>query len=1277
MIKRSSVKSKSGFVMLAIMFVVALMIPLAIAGAYFQLQGQRANFKRGVQDVQLNWMAWSAMNRSQFELRQLIAEHQLSDEGIFPEGQKVTALQAPMDTWLAAFKTNFQTFLGPGNSSDFSSYAVDNIAFKPCDNCFAKVSLNDPINAPGFASFTLESRVEFPAAEMTGAIRQMKQSLTVQSSNIANYSVFYYDNFVTNPGGDTTYGGPMYVKGNAFITPNKGTTLKLTFDTDPDNPYDPGTFALSASGGIFWFGPRALGQRGTAPNLLPPPVQTNLTKYYEADVYGKPVFYYYLSNNNPGWADENSNNLIDSSERSTILVKNNSSANFDADSSNDEFTEVIGNSLSAPTLRQYFERAKASKDITATYVPSTAITAAGSDVKIHTSLAYDPASNPSDFASFSNPNWAGFLETNFRVTPSGADQPDPYLLLRDNAPLQSLQVGGVSEPHKLIELARESGDTTPDTETLKKVKYHWLARNLVPDSNTRGLALDFRKYGCTGAGTCNPSYPYEDPALWNKDVDSTHGFFQFLDDAQFLYRDERRSTAASPVDLKIIEVDVGKLKILIEAHNHGPFLGLENDKAFILYIGLDESNGSTYDVNRFVVRLVNGGALPDYGLTIASNGFVQIAGDYNTAGYDTGDAVISPAEGAQCEMKPATVIADQIMALSNSWQDFNWDEPVPSNYNEPSDGITCGGSACVYPSPLMPSGNTYPWSDFRAHVIRSQTDVNTEINAMLVSGNVPDQLIAQEDYDTDQGLADDVLTQRTNKDYFVCSLTGIWSSSGYTHWLSRDRRLRNFQFSPPPVRSTYVVGREVRNQNFARSCINQVYTGTGAALTALNTSIVNNCVPAGITSSDKYPIGSATTLDCPNLLTNYGNSPDLAEAAQMCGADPTCMLNQQTDPSKAAAVISCMDTSFDAVPVKTVTYDPTTDVPIYTQIGTVGALFKNTGAAPCPNCNTFQLSGVTCDNCTSGTYTLSGVSMTLHRPGALDRDIPVFLRVDENGNIMTNIGTNHISENNANEYDNNRIKPGVRFASLAAFSANWNTPLTFPSATVAIGSCSCTQPQYQCGVNPERCGVHCPDPAGLDSNCPAGSACPAGEQNQCSYPSQCNQATCETNYEASPTCSGSCNQIQNFKFPASPQIVYTVGGLNRLMYSGNPSNNNYQTLKRQHLYIPYYKPIYSGGHENLVRLGENWNHWACAPGQSAADCSENGKNMLTILGTMHALWEAKTLIRNDGNRAYWSDSTYIAPERNFRYANTLRDDFCKPAGIPASIQLSVEGFQQE
>ncbi len=120
------------------------------------------------------------------------------------------------------------------------------------------------------------------------------------------------------------------------------------------------------------------------------------------------------------------------------------------------------------------------------------------------------------------------------------------------------------------------------------------------------------------------------------------------------------------------------------------------------------------DPNPKAVRLQNGGVLPDdpRGLTIASENPVYIQGDYNTGTVSDPTAVPANASGNPTNtdspvvpgytQKPAAVIADAVMLLSNNWNDANASLGLSSR---PATNTTYNTAIM---SGFMPSGWTPP-----------------------------------------------------------------------------------------------------------------------------------------------------------------------------------------------------------------------------------------------------------------------------------------------------------------------------------------------------------------------------------------------------------------------------------------------------------------------------------------------------------------------------------------------------------------------------------------
>ena len=107
----------------------------------------------------------------------------------------------------------------------------------------------------------------------------------------------------------------------------------------------------------------------------------------------------------------------------------------------------------------------------------------------------------------------------------------------------------------------------------------------------------------------------------------------------------------------------------------------------VLYI-YDSTPEKSGDREPRTIRLQNGGILPDDGLTIASMNPVYVQGDYNTGTTNNPNAVPSNNSGNPdntaspvvpgYERKPAAVIADAVMLLSNSWSDSKASSDVSS-----------------------------------------------------------------------------------------------------------------------------------------------------------------------------------------------------------------------------------------------------------------------------------------------------------------------------------------------------------------------------------------------------------------------------------------------------------------------------------------------------------------------------------------------------------------------------------------------------------------------
>jgi hypothetical protein len=136
------------------------------------------------------------------------------------------------------------------------------------------------------------------------------------------------------------------------------------------------------------------------------------------------------------------------------------------------------------------------------------------------------------------------------------------------------------------------------------------------------------------------------------------------------------------------------------------------------------------DTEPKTIRLQNGGILPNNGLTVASENPVYIQGDYNTGTTTNPNSVPANSSGnpnntsspvvSGYTQKPAAVMADAVMLLSNAWKDSNASDPVGeraasnTTYNTailagvlPS-GFDPDGSGPIAPYGYSGGANNYP-----------------------------------------------------------------------------------------------------------------------------------------------------------------------------------------------------------------------------------------------------------------------------------------------------------------------------------------------------------------------------------------------------------------------------------------------------------------------------------------------------------------------------------------------------------------------------------------
>ena len=137
----------------------------------------------------------------------------------------------------------------------------------------------------------------------------------------------------------------------------------------------------------------------------------------------------------------------------------------------------------------------------------------------------------------------------------------------------------------------------------------------------------------------------------------------------------------------IANFDVSKITAALGSGGPSGFNG-------VLYL-VDETpvttTGSSPSPNQKTIRLQNGGVLPNEGLSIASQNPVYVQGDYNSGATSAASAALtvpanltgnplnadSPTVSGYTR-KPAAIMADAVMLLSNSWNDANASSSVAS-----------------------------------------------------------------------------------------------------------------------------------------------------------------------------------------------------------------------------------------------------------------------------------------------------------------------------------------------------------------------------------------------------------------------------------------------------------------------------------------------------------------------------------------------------------------------------------------------------------------------
>lgn len=154
--------------------------------------------------------------------------------------------------------------------------------------------------------------------------------------------------------------------------------------------------------------------------------------------------------------------------------------------------------------------------------------------------------------------------------------------------------------------------------------------------------------------------------------------------------------------VRVQEIDMAAIRTTLDGA--GGFNG-------VLYV--EDITPTTSGVPKNAFRLKNGGELPTGGLTVASPNGIYIQGDYNT-GTTTNPTSVPSNNGGNASntdaptvstylRKPAAVIGDAVMILSNSWNDTNANKTIDTRIasNTTVNAALLGG---FIPSGYRPAG---------------------------------------------------------------------------------------------------------------------------------------------------------------------------------------------------------------------------------------------------------------------------------------------------------------------------------------------------------------------------------------------------------------------------------------------------------------------------------------------------------------------------------------------------------------------------------------------
>lgn len=1251
--------ANGGYALIVIMFLLALSIPATLSGGYLKNASMMKNLSNQIRDTHLYWATNSLTDVALYNLKNDIQQYTLGDARFCPTAAGSTCPPVyditHATTWLGEITDRFKNFVTQNNPNSPNAYLASAFDEAEAVNFMTRVDEN-PAPATGVAKFTIAAETKL--GDIYSNIRSgSTKILRIRVSNVSSFSIFVAPgkDFSVSPGTNTNYDGPIYAGKNVYLAPHKGTELKFSCPScELDDPKIE-DYALHASGNIFWNGAVAIGAEPPNFNLPPPPQQTasqlGANKLYEIDVLGKPVRYRFLSNVDPAWKDNDSPpNGLQAGEMNIIKVQDNRVADVNGVPYYTSLIDGVNNPRRSPPVYYDFLRLQSDPLIppSTSYTPVASVMTpaqAGASVVMHSSLIYDP-NNPATAQPYTpflsaNTAWDSYINSNFKIA-QGADS---FYMLQSGAPSMTLQIGS-NDAYDLIDLSKQACDppnvtTNCDNDTLQHVKFQWTAdgskrfdngtsATINGTSDTTGIALDFRKWNCIGnpspAPECsNNNIKGVDPKPW---TDPGNGFLRIVTDVtqpplnRIYYQDARRVVGAG--GLFIIELDVSKLQNLISSSTTLDSAHPFSNEPMVLYIGLPYPPSSVpYHTLNTVIRIVKGTSLPSAGLTIATNGFVQVQGDYNINGIPPSYSGYGGGPGGQCEMVPAAIAADQIMLLSNAWQDwqghvFTVLSPSPSPPNQ------SGYSFAAPTDPTSPGGTgTFQIHDYRSHPVRPNSpgaSADVTVNAILLGGDVPNQLTIMpaptvtptptNNPDYELGLV--------SREFYDYNLT--WYSSGQIPFVGGTRK---------PYLKFGEIGFSI--DSTANPCpfpdgpFNDSDDPNGYCATNGTGGRSNNPLNAHVEIIDFWGSSSVTCTDDQPCLIDLGVIGDINSGVRQ-------------------GCTSCIGDAANPF-----------NIPLYIKVDENGKYLApcNITASGPYQCKAYRCTDSSC-TAYSGAINPSDItSLVVNTPlenAHLKRNIS-----DSDSDVVFSVSTAYT-----------QIKPGTRFAALARYRSDPNPaapgsvrPLLGYNTTYASGVC-CDAAGVPSGYTCQTYQTQCSCPTCPGSQC-SGEGC-AGVTPTC-------QQTCTTWICPAGTNNSNCPTTNVYPSPYAT-VRYSKGGVYKSAYTNSTPNSYTLSVKDKYLYLPAYISRFNGGFENIFRVGEDWRKWNCNFSANPVTCTPiSGQvNQLNLFGSQHNLWYSKTLVRSTllstGPTAYWSNKTYTPPLREFKYAVTLRYNECVPPAMP-------------